>query len=126
MINRIWNFYVLVNYTGQRVTGSFFTEKSVINAIMFEISFVASVIPFALIRVFEVRNPWIGAIISFIYVMLLWVFFKSRIKKNIDFGSCEGYYLSLGREMKVIYFITTIMLLILTFLFMIISIKLIL
>lgn len=125
MIDRIWKWYVLVNYCGQRATGSFFTERSIINTIMFEISFVTSGVPFGLMKVIGVRTPWVGALLAFGYVMLLWKVFESKIKKNIDFKACEQYYMSLGKGSRILSFITTLLLLSLAFLFMFFSIKLI-
>jgi hypothetical protein len=125
MINKIWKQYVLINYCGQRANGSFFTKRSVINIIMFEFSFITSAIPFGVMLAFGIPNPLVGYILAFIYVMILWDFFEPKVKKNINFEYCECYYVLLNRGMRTYYFIVMILLLMITFSFMIYSIKLI-
>jgi hypothetical protein len=125
MVDSFWKFYTLINYCGQRATGSFFAQRAVINVIMFEFSFVTSGVPFALMKMFEVRDPAIGAVVAFGYVIILWRILEAKVKRNIDFEFCERYYLSLTKVRKLLSFVTTILLLILTFLFMFLSIKVI-
>lgn len=114
---------MLVNYCGQRATGSFFSERSIMNTIIFEISFITSGIPFGILKLIGVRTPWVGAIIAFGYVMFLWKALEAGIMRNIDFKACEQYYLSVGRVFRILSLITIFLLLFISFLFMIFSIS---
>jgi len=125
MTGNMWRMYILINYCGQRATGNFFNTRSIINAAMFELSFVTLPILFVLLKVLQLRNPLIASALAFGFVMLLWKIFEPRIKKNIDFEYCEHYYESLRKGMRVLYFILTILILIASFLFMVFSIKVI-
>ncbi len=118
MINRLWEWYVLINYCGQRTTGSFFMEKSVINTIMFEISFAISGILFGIIKMIGIRNPWIGAILAFGYVLIIWKMFEPKVKNKINFKELEKRYLSMRKEMRVFSLFATILLLGITFFLM--------
>ena len=125
MISNIWRTYVLINYCGQRATGNFFNKRSIINAAMFELSFLTAPILFVLLKSIQVRDPLLASALAFGFVILLWKMFESRIENNIDFEYCEAYYRSLRKSVRILYFILTVLILTLTFLFMIFSTKLI-
>jgi len=66
MINKILKIFILINYCGQRATGSFFTKQSVVNILMFELSFITLPITFMIIFFLGIRNQLIVSITSFI------------------------------------------------------------
>lgn len=125
MLDKIWKQYVLINYCGQRASGSFFNKRSVVNIFIFEFSFITSAMPIGVFLAFGYRNPWIGAIIASTYVLILWEKLEFRIRKNIDFENCELYLISLTKGMRIFFFILMILLFMSTFSFFIYSMKLI-
>lgn len=123
MIDKIWKPYLLINYCGQRVTGSFFNERAVVNTIMFEFSFVTSGIPFFMISMFGIRVPFVGALVAFVYVLLLWWWGESRLRNKIDFEKLEGRYLTMGRGKRILCFPLALFIFFLSFSFMLLMIK---
>lgn len=125
MIEKTFNFFVLINYCAQRSTGSYFNRQSVINVIMFELSFITSAIPFAIISGFKIYRPWIGVIITIGFVFLLWRLFELKLRKSIDFEYLEERYLSIGKNRRLFYFSLSFTMYVVTFLFMLFLIKVI-
>jgi len=123
MIDKIWSLYLRVNYCGQKVTGPFFNERAIVNAVMFEFSFVTSCIPFLVISMIGIRNPFVGASVAFMYVLLLWRWGERRLWDKIDFEKLEEYYGSLAKWKRILCFPLALIIFILSFLFMLLTIK---
>jgi hypothetical protein len=125
MISRIWNVYVFINYSGQRVTGSFFTKTSVINTIMFELSFVMIWIPYGVITLFGIRSLLFGGGIGLAYVLLLWWLVENKLKEKIDFQQLESRYTYLKKWKRYICFFLLLFFYFASFILMLLLIKLI-
>jgi hypothetical protein len=124
MAGRLWQIIVLINYCGQRSTGSFYSKKSIVNILMFELSFLTMVVPASVIYLLESNNKFMISIIAVTYIYLIWGIFQKRIENNIDFEECEQHYISINKTKRIFYFFFMVFILLFSVLFMFFSMKL--
>lgn len=122
MKSKIWNLFVLINYCGQRISYSFFTEKAVVNVILFELSFITSGILIGILALIGVENPIFAAIIGLAFVLVIWKLFENKVQNGIEFFNLEYYYSNISVFKRTLFFLFAICLFAFSFLFMLYSI----
>ena len=125
MIKKIWQSYLLINYCGQRVSGTFFNKNLIVNTIMFELSFVLFFIPLTIIAEIGIKNIYLASIICFSYVMILWWYGEKKVSNLIDYNGLEVQYKSMNKHARILCLPIAILILIFSVIFMLFMIVLV-
>lgn len=122
---KLWEFYIKINYCGQKIAPSFFVKQSVINITMFELSFLITIFPTLFVAKLGIRNQTFIIIFFFTFILLLWKLLETRVRNSIDFDYLEKYYKTLTKKARVGYFIWMLLLFFLSIGFLLFSFKMV-
>ena len=123
MISKLWTLYLRINYCAQRISPSFFVPRSIINTVMFEISFLTSGFLIVAFAYSGIKNKVVVGIVAFCYIILLWQLFAKRIANVVyrRLDELEEYYISINNLKHGFYFVLAIYIVVCSTFFMIYS-----
>lgn len=122
-MNKLINIFFKINFFGQKIGNKYNVKKGVINITLFEITFITSGFLIGLMGGLGVTSPLLVSLIIGVYVYLIWSFFYKRIENNIRFNTLEEEYQKSSKKLRIVYFFLMLLMLFLSFLSLLYSIK---
>lgn len=108
-MNRTMYYYLLINYSGQRIGNPWDVNKGLVRLILMHISFLMSGVLIGIYLLVGLRSLPLILILIFVEMHLVWKYLRQKIEDAIKFQILENGYVQLNRFTRIFYFVLSVL-----------------